>query len=195
MTVGSANHMKLYEHIYMMRLANRSALRVRYNTATQRSAASKKDALHTTTQDAPSRGQSHLENTHNHRLRVTAESAVRLNQAQSSQCSSVRPRSIFLTGKRKRTLLCHVRDNKGNTTFLYNFTTKEIPNFFILNYISREPTYSLRSWGAQGHLYSSGYLLSKSCAPSRACFSACRFQYYATISGAFTTSQELCSIP
>jgi hypothetical protein len=38
-TVGSANHIILYEHVYMMRLASRSALRIRYNTATQQGAA------------------------------------------------------------------------------------------------------------------------------------------------------------
>jgi hypothetical protein len=59
-TVGSANHITLYEHVYMMRLASRSALRVRYNTATQQGAASQRDALHTPTQDASSLEQSHV---------------------------------------------------------------------------------------------------------------------------------------
>jgi hypothetical protein len=42
-------------------------------------------------------------------------------------------------------------------------TTKEIPHSFTtVKYISREPTYLLRSWEAQAHLYHSlGYLLSK----------------------------------
>jgi hypothetical protein len=59
-TVGSANHMTLYIHVYMMRLASRSALRVRYNTATQQGAASQKDALHTPTQYDSSLEQSHI---------------------------------------------------------------------------------------------------------------------------------------
>jgi hypothetical protein len=59
-TVGSANHITLYEHVYMMRLASRSALRVRYNTATQQGAASERDALHTPTQDASSLKRSHV---------------------------------------------------------------------------------------------------------------------------------------
>jgi hypothetical protein len=60
-TVGSANHMMACIHVYMMRLASRSALRVRrYNTATQQGAASQKDALHTPTQDDSSLEQSHV---------------------------------------------------------------------------------------------------------------------------------------
>jgi hypothetical protein len=59
-TVGSANHIILYKHVYMMRLASRSALRVRYNTATQQGAASQRDALHTPTQDDASLEQSHV---------------------------------------------------------------------------------------------------------------------------------------
>jgi hypothetical protein len=59
-TVGSANHITLYELVYMMRLASRSALRVRYNTATQLGAASQRDALHTPTQDDLSLEQSHV---------------------------------------------------------------------------------------------------------------------------------------
>jgi hypothetical protein len=59
-TVGSVNHITLYEHVYMMRLASRSALRVRYNTATQQGAASQRDALHTPTQDDSSLEQSHV---------------------------------------------------------------------------------------------------------------------------------------
>jgi hypothetical protein len=43
-----------------MRLASRSALRVRYNTATQHGAASQKDALQTPTQDDLSLEQSHI---------------------------------------------------------------------------------------------------------------------------------------
>jgi hypothetical protein len=51
------------------------------------------------------------------------------------------------------------------TTRKYNIplqnTNKEIPHSFtIVNYIPGEPTYSLRSWGAQEHLYSSDILLS-----------------------------------
>jgi hypothetical protein len=59
-TIGSANHITLYEHVYMMRLASRSALCVQYNTATQQGAASQRDALHTPTQDASSLEQSHV---------------------------------------------------------------------------------------------------------------------------------------
>jgi hypothetical protein len=58
--VGSANYITLYEHVYMMRLASRSALRVRYNTAIQLGAASQRDALHTPTQDDSSLEQSHV---------------------------------------------------------------------------------------------------------------------------------------
>jgi hypothetical protein len=47
-TVGSANHMTLYIHVYMMRLALAALPYVfEYNTATQQGAASQKDALHT----------------------------------------------------------------------------------------------------------------------------------------------------
>jgi hypothetical protein len=51
-TVSSADRITLYGHVYTIRLASRSALRVRYNTATQLGAASQRDALHTPTQDA-----------------------------------------------------------------------------------------------------------------------------------------------
>jgi hypothetical protein len=87
---------------------------------------------------------------------------VRLNLAQSSQCSSLRPRSWFLlTGKRKQTLLTsRARQTRKYMIPLQN-TNKEIPHSFTtLNYIPHEPTYSPGSWGAQEHLYSSEILLS-----------------------------------
>jgi hypothetical protein len=59
-TVGSANHITLYKHVYMIRLASRSALRIRYNTATKLGAASQRDALHTPTQEDSSLEQSHV---------------------------------------------------------------------------------------------------------------------------------------
>jgi hypothetical protein len=68
-TEGSVNHITLYEHEYMMRLASRSALRVGYNMATQQGAASHRDALDTPTQDDSSLEQSHISyNSHNHWL-------------------------------------------------------------------------------------------------------------------------------
>jgi hypothetical protein len=90
-TISSANHMRLWVHVCMMRLASHSALRVQYNTTTQRSAASQKVAFmpsYTRQLKMPC----HLNRLrvtfsvyykllYNHRLRVTAKSAFRVESS------------------------------------------------------------------------------------------------------------------
>jgi hypothetical protein len=65
---------------------------------------------------------------------------------------------------------CYVTYEKTKETSLYNFTKQ------LSNYISDEPTYSLRSWDHRNYLYSLDYLLGKLSAPSPACWSSSRFQ-------------------
>src|SRR6478609_7028964 len=85
---------------------------------------------------------------------------VRLNLAQSSQCSSLPPRSWFLlTGERTQTL--HIMcETTREYIISHQLQTRNTTFLNHLNYIPREPTYSLGSWGAQEHLYRSDNLLS-----------------------------------
>src|SRR6476646_9681561 len=72
------------------------------------------------------------------------------------------PDLLFLTGGRKDTLTRHVETTKE---IQHSLTTLQQRKYHIplqrVNYIPREPTYSLGSWGAQAHLYCLGYLLHK----------------------------------
>jgi hypothetical protein len=68
-TVGSANNMTLYVHVYMMRLASRFALRVCYhNGHTTNRRIPEGRLTHDNTICLLTQTRSHLVNTHNHRL-------------------------------------------------------------------------------------------------------------------------------
>ncbi|CAA9590298.1 hypothetical protein AVDCRST_MAG81-5026 [uncultured Synechococcales cyanobacterium] len=61
----------------------------------------------------------------NQPLTITDESAVRLNQAQSSQCSELSPRfSYFPTGERKQALLTSRRDTCAHALTIYTITLR-----------------------------------------------------------------------
>jgi hypothetical protein len=84
----------------ILRLASRSALRVRYNTVSQQGprCISERRPTHANWQHKTTRhlnGVTYCHNSHKQCLRVTVESAVSRVQAQSSQCSSLRPGSDY----------------------------------------------------------------------------------------------------
>jgi hypothetical protein len=181
-----ANRISLYKQVYMMSWAKPCSIaHVQYHMDTQ--SAASRDGLCTTTmcnielfdyaQQRKIRVDStrlYLAQSRNHRLQENP-SRVRLvfNQAQSSQCSSLRPRSISPDRGKETTLLLTPRQTKE---IPHSFTTLQHKvNTFLHNlgnYFSREPTYSVRSWGAQAHLYCS-YQPTKQQKRSKPCLPFC----------------------